>query len=258
MLRFYQFGDGIFTTILKFEGKFIALKPHFTRISNGCRLLNLTNPFQDISEFSAFLESSSDQQSEIIKLIISSGETERLYQRKTGKVDVFIEKRNLSSNLQNLRNSGISLSISDLDYQPPFSDLSFLKLANYQPWSVIRNHNPFGYDTVCRNSDEILEATSGSVLLQTGNKFFTNLNHSNVLHSVTIDCFLEFAALKNLPLEKRKITVFDVEDSDSVFYANAAHGIIPVSEIKFGKQKFDYKLNSSVAEEFWKFYTACD
>ena len=53
-------------------------------------------------------------------------------------------------------------------------------------------------------------------------------------------------------------TIFDIEDADSVFYANSTHGIIPVKEIKFGKQKFDYKLNSSVAEEFWKFYTSCD
>ncbi len=258
MLRFYQFGDGIFTTILKFEGKFIALKPHFTRISNGSRLLNLTNPFQDISEFSAFLDSTSDQQSEIIKLIVSSGETERLYQRKTGKSDVFVEKRNISPNLKNLRGSGISLSISDLDYQPPFSDVSFIKLANYQPWSVIRNHNPFGYDTIFRHSDEVLEATCGSVLLQSGNKYVTNLGHSNVLHSVTVVCFLEFTAQNNIPLEKRKITIFDIEDADSVFYVNSTHGIIPVKEIKFGKQKFDYKLNSSLAEEFWKFYTACD
>jgi len=258
MLRFYQFGDGIFTTILKFEGKFIALNPHFSRISNGCRLLNLTNPFQDFADFTAFLKSRSDEKTEIIKLIVSSGETERLYQRKPGKAELFVEKRNISSNLENLRATGLSLSISELDYHPPFSDVSFLKLANYQPWSIIRNHNPSGYDTIFRQSDEILEATCGSVLLQTGNTIFTNLSHSNVLHSVTLNCFLEFAEKKNMVLEKRKITVFDIEDADSIFYANSTHGIIPVKDIKFGKQKFDYKLNSTLADEFWKFYTTCD
>lgn len=256
--RFYQYGDGIFTTLLKFNGRFLTFAAHYQRLVLGCHFLGIKNPFYSKDEFYHFLQREVTESTVIIKVIISAINTDRLYHRKNSDSSVLIETRPFEFPISDLQTNGISLSVSDIDYHPPYNEVSFLKLPHYQPWSVIRNHNSAGFDTIVRSEDEILEATCGSLFLLNGNKVTINFGFSKVLHSITLLKFIDALSEFGLILDRRKITVFNLLDSESLFYCNSVYGLLPVREVTFGNQKSSFSLNSAVCRTFWDFYTTRD
>lgn len=256
--RFYQFGDGIFTTLLRFNGRFPAYSAHYQRLVLGCHFLGIKSPFSSKEEFHDLLSREIKESTVIVKVIISATNHERLYHRKNSDSSVLIETRPFDFPVSELQTNGISLSISEIDYHPPFNEVSFLKLPHYQPWSVIRNHNPAGFDTIIRSEDEILEATCGSVFLLNGNKVTINMGFSKVLHSITLLKFSDVLSELGLVLDRRKITVFNLLDSESLFYCNSVYGLLPVRDVTFGNQKSSFSLNSAVCRTFWDVYTTRD
>lgn len=252
--RFGQFGDGVFTTLLCFEKKFLSVDLHYNRLSLGCQFLGLDFPFSSQQHFKSYLTEHIMETTTVVKMIISAKETDHLYLRKSKESFLVLQKRELTQNLFDMQTHGIHLSVSSLNYVPPLDDVSFLKFSSYQPWSIIRNQSPYGLDTIAVHGREILEATCGSLLIQKNDEIISNLTKSNILHSVTVSTFFEHCKQNKCIVRHQPITLSDLYESDSVYYANAANGLLPVHKISFSDKENKYLVNSKLCRDFWKFY----
>lgn len=257
MNRFYQNGDGFFTTLLRWNEQFCGLTLHFDRLKRQSEIFGLDLPFSSADELKTWLYEHDIPGSVAVRIIVTATETDRLYKRKNSKSEPLIELRNLNPELELLREDGILLALSSLDFQTPFPGLSSLKWSHFQPWALIRNHDPAGYDTIIRNKGTLLETTTASLVARKADgTWVLNSQTGDVLDSVIIRIFRKFCSETGQSLIDSTFSVEDLTAYRNWFYANSTHGLIPVHLVEGKSQKWHITCDSEPAKTFWNYYTS--
>lgn len=257
MNRFYQNGDGFFTTLLRWNEQFCGLNLHFERLLRQSEIFGLDLPFKSEDDLKTWLYEHDIPDSVAVRVIVSASETDRLYKRKSSKSEASIELRNLNPELDLLREDGISLALSSLDFQTPFPGLTALKWSHFQPWALIRNHDPEGYDTIIRNKDEILEATTASLVGRMADgTWVLNSQTGEVLDSVIIRVLRKYCSETGQPIMNAPFSVQNLATFRNWFYANSTHGLIPVHLVTGDGKNWHISCDSEPAKAFWSYYVS--
>lgn len=212
-------------------------------------------PFSSADEMKTWLYEHDIPESVAVRIIVSATETDRLYKRKNSRSEASIELRNLNPELDLLREDGISLSLSRLDFQTPFPGLSALKWSHFQPWALIRNHDPEGYDTIVRNKDEILESTTASLIgRKADGTWVLNTQTGDVLDSVIIRVFRDYCQIHQQAIINAPFSVQDLSTFRNWYYANSTHGLIPVHLVTGEGKNWHITCENEPAIDFWSYY----
>lgn len=253
--RIHTWGDGFFTTLLRWDGKWIGVDFHFKRLKQSADIFKLDFPFHNKEEFIFFLNQSEIPPTTISRVTFSAIETNKSYLRKNPDIKISLEHRDFPTDLEVNRINGVSLSLSQLNYQAPLHQSQVIKWNSYQPWAIIRNTNPDGYDTIIQNHGKLLETTTGSLMvkLKDGN-LISPSGLDGSLQSTTLKSFIKFAKKHSLPFNQEPILWEELFLFDSVYFLNAVVGMIPVREITEKNKVTNFSLDSELCSQFWKFY----
>ncbi|MCK6600296.1 MAG: aminotransferase class IV [Bacteroidetes bacterium] len=255
MNRFYLNGDGFFTTLLRWHEQFCALPGHFSRLKAQSEIFGLDLPFSSSEGLKSWLYEREIPDTAAVRILVSAAETDRLYLRKGTESEVTVELRPVNPDLEVLRNRGISLSVSRLNYQIPLPEFPELKWSHYQPWAIIRNHDPAGYDTVIRNENRLLETTTAALIgVDRDGSLVLNSHTGEVLESVILTLVSEFSEKNGKKIRFSHLLMSDLDSFSGYFYANSTHGLIPVTKINSAGKDWNFRIDPDFAENFWDFY----
>jgi len=255
MNRFYLNGDGFFTTLLRWNEQFCAVPGHFLRLKAQSEIFGLDLPFSSPDGLKSWLYEREIPDTAAVRILVSAAETDRLYLRKGTESEVTVELRPVNPDLDQLRKRGISLSVSRLNYQLPLPGFPELKWSHCQPWAIIRNQDPGGYDTVIRNENRLLETTTAALIGVDGDGTLVLNSHTGeVLESVILSLVSDFAGNQKKNIRYSHLLMSDLDSFSGFFYANSTHGLIPVAGVKSAGRDWNFRIDRELAEKFWDFY----
>lgn len=232
--RGFQYGDGLFETIAIRDGEPRLWNYHLDRAERGCKRLNLVMPRRgDLRQWldHALRESGEDTSNCTLKMILSSGTSERGYWRKT------------PSEVVTMFGVFAARAIPTAHYRDGVDTiLCRTRLALYSATAGCKTLNRLE-QVLARSeleSDDTFEGitldASGRVICGTMSNVFIVRDDSIMTPSLE-RCGVEGVMRRRLidllsnespPIEVRDISEDEFFDSDEVFLCNSQFGVLPV------------------------------
>ena len=179
--RAFNFGDGVFETVLVKDGTPLYIDEHIKRFYRGCDVLKITKPNQNIIR-DALEKTIGRTKQCIIKILYSRGLSDHgyRYNRQIQPQLYFIKKNNLKINSKHL----ISLGFSDY------------KLSNNAYLAKIKHLNRLeqilGFNNISRRNYDnyiLLDAHERIIECISSNIFFYKLRKINII-SFHLNCLM--------------------------------------------------------------------
>ena len=227
----YQFGYGLFETILCKEGIPIFLENHYKRLSHSARNIGITIPI-DLDE--------------IKKWTVDVLKANKLTQ---ARVKIIISKR-----IEDKFN--IAIIASHPDKLPASYSLLGKKLMRDQNSVSFRNkttsradsflaykeaiENGFNDVLYVNEKNELLECSRANVFLVLEDKIVTPSLECGILSGVTRQKTIDIGKKELILIEEKNIHCLFLNKAHGVFTTNAITGIMPVSRIKLEDKEHNF------------------
>lgn len=231
------YGDGIFEGIRAYHGRVFKLEEHIDRLFGGARAIMLQPPVtkQEMQEVVLETLRVNNLKDAYVRLVITRGKgdlgldpakcpkpsliciaagiqlyPEELYQKGLEVVTVPTRRNNPET---------VNPQMKSLNYLNNIMAKLEAKLAGVQEALMINNE---GY---------VAEATGDNVFIVLKGKLVTPPTFLGILEGVTRNSVMELARKRNIPVEERVFTRYDVFTADEVFLTGTAAEIIPVTKV---------------------------
>ncbi len=236
--RGFQYGDGLFETILIENGAPVFLQRHINRLIEGCRRLAIKAPDQQLLCDELIAESASVKNA-ILKLIVTRGIGGRGY-RISDKATTtrVISLHELPQFPFDLFETGVRTRICDtrLGINPALAGIKHLnrleQILARAEWDDCNIHEGLLLDS----SNNIVEGTMSNLFCVKQGRLYTPVvdqcGVEGVMRSVVIDA----ARQHDIQVECLRMTQQDVEVSDELFLTNSIIEIWPITQL--GNQYF--------------------
>ena len=251
--RGFNYGDGVFETILVKNNEALYLKDHIARLHNGCEKIFIRKP--PIKLINDNIKNAVGRTKNcIIKILLSRGSTDFGYQfPKNLKPNLYFFKIPLKLNL-NLKNKTIRLRFSK--FRPDIDkNFSKIKHCNRLPQSIIANElnqDKNINDLVVIKDKFIIETLSANLFfVKESNKSYTfetpiisNFGIDGVLKEKIINYLLN----AKFKVNKKNIKISDIKKYSSCFKVNSIKGVVFIDSIeknKFKKSEMLYNILKS-------------
>ena len=241
--RAFNYGDGLFETILVNNCEPLFLSEHLTRLQIGCRKLKIIFPTKRLIEQS-IKKSIGKTKKCIIKIIYSRGLSEHGYNYdKNIKPRLYIIKKKMSQNQAQLF---VSLGYSQYSLCKN-SYLSKIKHLN-------RLEQVLGLTFIGKNKydNHILLDTDNNIIECISSNIFLYLTHKNQYNFVTPDLsnagvdgimkkvIIKFMKKKKIKVSERVLRQKDIYKYTGAFICNSVTGIQFVKKIE--NHSFDHSI----------------
>ena len=240
--RAFNYGDGLFETILVKNNKIIYLKEHVKRLHEGCDIIFINKPALSLIKKNSEI-SIGNTKNCILKIILSRGACDFGYQYPKGlipnlyfiKTNIFPDKANGTervdiaySNYKPLGDNNLSKikHLNRLDQCLVASELQNIK-NNYDDLAVTQDNNII--ETLSSNLFFVKEIKKQYI-------FDTPLISNFGIKGIMREKILESLKRKGFKINIKNIEASDIKKYTSCFKVNSIKGIIFID--RMGKNKF--------------------
>ncbi len=239
--RAFNYGDGLFETILVDHGKPLFLTEHLTRLRIGCKKLKIVIPSKRIIEQS-IKKSIGKTKKCIIKIIYSRGLSEHGYNYDKQIVPrLYVIKKKLSQTQTSLF---VSLGFSEYNLcnNSYLSKIKHLNRLEQIIGLTFVGKNKFDNHILVDKDHNIIECISSNIFLysksQNQYNFVTpNLSNSGV-DGIMKNVIINFMRRKKIKISERVLKQKDVNKYEGAFICNSITGVQFVKKI--GSHYFDH------------------
>ncbi len=232
--RGLQYGDGVFETIAVSQGKPEFLSRHLQRLQAGCQKLGFDPPKQQ-SITDEINQLCSRQQSVVIKIQISSGNSARGYSRATEQSpNRILTRLAFPQRSQQLYDSGIKLRLCQhrLSINPALAGIKHLnrldQVLGRNEWRCNDIHEGVMLDT----DGYVVEGTMSNLFLVSGGRLLTALLDRVGVAGIIRSVVLEQAQHAGVPVAVQRISLKDLINADEIFMTNSVIGVWPVRQFE--------------------------
>lgn len=242
--RAYQFGDGLFETLLIKDRKPQFLDHHFERLGTGCEILDLQLPWKStqelLSSISSFLKRINESESNF-KLIVWRKPSELGgYNSDSSACNFLFLHRPIPKVEKIIRNADFARSITF-----HYSELSPLKTLNSLPYIIASNEKrqrELDEIIVLNNEGYICECSSSNIFWVKNGIYYTPPIKSGCLDGVRRRVVIERIKSEGKNLEEVMAKPEDLLKAETVFTTNS----LAIRFIKkIGDVNFDIRMASS-------------
>lgn len=233
----YQFGYGLFETILCKDGIPLFIESHYRRLSHSAKDIGMLFPI-DLSDMKNWIKEALEANkltSARIKIIVSK--------RLEEKFNVLI----IVSHKEPLPSS-YALLCKKLSRDP--NSVSFRNKTTSRADSFVAYkeaiENGFNDTLFFNEKNELIECTRANVFLVIEEKIITPLLGSGILSGVTRSNLMEMAKKDNVQIEEKNIHSLFLNKAQGVFITNAIIGIMPVSKVKIEEKEYSFSTNKLI------------
>ena len=240
--RAFNYGDGLFETILVKNNKIIYLKEHVRRLHKGCDIIRINKPTLSLIKRNAEI-AIGNRKNCILKIILSRGSCDFGYQYPKDLIpNLYFIRTSISSDKGNMTER---VDVAYANYKPlGNNNLSKIKHLNRLDQCLIANelqNIKNGYnDLVITQNKNIIETLSSNLFFAKEIKkqyvFDTPLISDFGIKGVMREKIIQSLEKKGYKINIKNIEVSDVKKYASCFKVNSVKGIIFIDRI--GKNKF--------------------
>jgi len=236
--RGFQFGDGLFETMVIHNGIVKDLDLHLSRMSSGAKRLGISFPVNWEEEIISICKSVTHS---VLKLILTRGNSDLgLKLNLNNSPNRIIKISSFPAIIDKFQNDGIKMQICKIKMScnPSFTGL---KLLNWLEPAMANLDLSDGYQEglMLDMKGNIVEGTTSNFFAIKNNTLFTpDLTHCG-LSGITRDKILAIAKQMSMQVNVTNITVADLANFDECFISNSVINIYPVLRIENTKFKID-------------------
>jgi len=240
--RAFNYGDGLFETILVKNNKIIYLKEHVKRLHKGCDIIFINKPTFSLIKKNAEI-AIGNRKNCILKIILSRGSCDFGYQYPKDLIpNLYFIRTSISSDKGNMTEM---VDVAYANYKPlGNNNLSKIKHLNRLDQCLIANelqNIKNGYnDLVITQNKNIIETLSSNLFFAKEIKkqyfFDTPLISDFGIKGVMREKIIQSLRKKGYKVNIKNIGVSNVQKYTSCFKVNSVKGIIFID--RMGKNKF--------------------
>lgn len=227
----YQFGYGLFETIVCNRGIPLFIESHYRRLTQSAREIGMTFPIdlEDIKKWISDVLKANKFSSARIKIIVSKKMEE--------KFNVLI----MASHLEPPPTS-YALLCKRLIRDP--NSVSFRNKTTSRADSFVAykeaTENGFNDALYLNEKNELVECTRANIFLVLEEKIITPALEAGILSGVTRSKIIEIAKKGNIHIEEKNVHSLYLNKAQGVFATNAIIGLMPVSRIKVNDKEYNF------------------
>ena len=247
--RGFNYGDGLFETILVKDSKVLYLKQHVTRLHKGCEILSLNKPSPKIIN-DAIKKVLGNRKDCIIKIILTRGHSLFGYNiQKNIKHNLYFIRKEKSMPIKS--NKLIKLKISDyITFEN--SDLAKIKHLNRIDQCLVamelKNKKNIN-DLVVLNGKNIIETLSSNIFfvkkIKSNHIFHTPIINKFGVKGILRDEVISHLKKNNFKIQERNIKLSNLKEYNLAFKVNSIQGLLFIDEIennKFSRDQIIYNI----------------
>lgn len=227
--RALHYGDGLFETLLKYEGELPYWPEHYQRLSSGCERLSISAPPMEWLH-QRINESSQDLEHSIIKIIVSRGRGGRGISLPEGSSgSAFVLSYPWQASSHEVRTL---LCKKRLPINPDLAGLKHLNRLDYVLAALeVREAGKVEEGLLCDREGYLVEGLVSNVFFVKNNRVFTP-----TLELAGVDGIMRHKAIRelqqsSLEVETGRFTPRQLLDADECFLSNSVRGIRPIVAI---------------------------
>ncbi|HHJ20408.1 MAG TPA: aminodeoxychorismate lyase [Gammaproteobacteria bacterium] len=231
--RGFQYGDGLFETILVRDARLHYWQAHMQRLNEGCQRLKIRFPGEQLLYQEASMMTL-HQPEGVLKVIVTRGEGGRgYYPAKNGSATRVLSMHALPDYSRTWSQQGISARICDqrLSSHPVLAGLKHLNRLE-QVLARMEWDQQFQEGIMCDSRGNVVEGTMSNLFMLEGNHLVTpglvNCGVAGIMRGQVI----KQASKVGLTLVEREITIEALLASDGCFLTNSVIGLWPVRELQ--------------------------
>jgi branched-chain amino acid aminotransferase len=231
--RGFQYGDGLFETIRADNGKVWCLADHLQRLTASAAELRI--PFSKQHEWEAIIQrlirrNNLEEKAARVKIVLTRGEAPGLGLPQAARPTVLVTADEYHAPTQEQYRNGWNLHVFRQGYAPP---LARHKSLNYLYFMAARQAaTDAGCDEALILSPDgtVAETAAGSLLIEMDGQWLIP-EGACLLPGTAQGRVRAIMSESGLIVQKRVITLDDLERVQSALVTNSLMGIIPVREI---------------------------
>ena len=228
--RGFNYGDGIFETLLVHAGRPRRWQGHMDRLGIGCERLGLQMPPQsillrEVQTVSAGLVDA------VVKIVITRGGQARAYMPPEGENCVrIVSAHRFPDGIAELARKGVRARICDLRLaiQPALGGMKHLNRLEQVLASAELRESGAAEGILLDREEHVVCADSANIFLVMENRLLTPRLDLCGVRGVVRGHILAGLGAR---CEQRRVTLDMVQEADEVFICNTVKGIVPVTAI---------------------------
>ena len=229
----FNFGLGLFETILLYKGEAVFLDEHLARINQSIIDLDLNIDKLEKDEVYRYLEANkSELEHEVLKIVLT--EKNRLFIKRAYTYTDEDYKRAFSLNISKVQRNESSI-------------FTFHKTLNYADNIFEKKKSKkLGYDEpIFLNSRSLVtEGATSNIFVIVNNEIYTPKLSSGLLNGI-----IRQYIISNYPVIETDIDLEFLNKADEIFLTNSLFGIMPVSSLENKKLK-SQKISREILSEY--------
>ena len=232
------YGDGVFEGIRVYEGKVFEFDAHLRRLEDSARTIRLTVPMsaQEIEKATYETMAANGLTGDgYIRLVVTRGVGYLgLSPKRTGNPSVFIITDQIELYPHELYENGLVVITSTLIRMHPNSLSPRIKSLNYLnnilakieavdaglPEAIMFNHQGF-----------VSECTGDNLFIVRDGNMQTPPTAAGILEGITRNVVRNLARRRNIPIEEKNLSRYDLYIPDECFLTGTAAEVVPVTKI---------------------------
>lgn len=238
--RAFNYGDGVFTTMLVKRGNVQLLSLHVRRVVNDAARLGISLSSELLYEAITSKANTLSEDRTVLKVHVSAGEGGRGYSRcPEASPLVRFSSSSYPSHYDELKMLGMSLICANiaLALQPA---LAGIKHLNRLEQILVKNEisaaqlilkQDIHDAVVCDTQGNIVESSVGNLYWRKGQKWYTPKLDQSGVNGVVRQVLLEYFALSGIDVEEVTLPLNSLSDASAVIVTNALMGVMPVSQV---------------------------
>jgi 4-amino-4-deoxychorismate lyase len=240
--RAFNYGDGLFETILVKNNKIIYLKEHVKRLHKGCDIICISKPNFSLIKKNAKI-AIGNRKSCVLKIILSRGSCDFGYQYPKDLIpNLYFIRTKISSDKDNMAER---VNVAYANYKPlGNNNLSKIKHLNRLDQCLVANElqnikNKYNDLAITQNKNIIETLSSNLFFIKEIKKeyvFDTPLISDFGIKGVMREKIIKSLRTKGLKVNIKNIEASGIKKYTSCFKVNSVKGIVFIDRI--GKNKF--------------------
>lgn len=240
--RGFQYGDGLFETIMVEKGRTIFLTEHFDRLDKGCSILGFPSIDRECfkNEIASLISSS---EFGVLKIILTRGESERgfLSPPNINVTRVLSFSESLETKVHSLKKMNITLCETRLSQQPLLAGLKHLNQLERVLARSEWRQSDITEGLMLDGDNHVIEGTMSNIfIVKAGVINTSNLTQSGV-KGIIRDVIIEQAQSLDIECKITTITLDDVLSADEVFMTNSIMLLQTVAKFMYKKRVVEFE-----------------
>ncbi|TKB04254.1 aminodeoxychorismate lyase [Alteromonas portus] len=258
--RAFNYGDGVFTTLLVNEHQVELLPYHISRLEHDAAAIKLNIDTHTLEaaiaeQVKAIKNASVDNASPkyVLKIHVSGGQAGRGYARsEDSEALIRFSQHPYPSHYDNLANKGVSVICAQtrLAIQPL---LAGVKHMNRLEQVLVKHEvDEAGVNDaiVCDTQDNVIEASAGNVFFYLNEQWYTPSLKGSGVNGVVRQYLIDSLLNDNCALHVGEYDLSYLQNASAIVITNALMGVMPVQQIRmpdFSYVNFDVESDAIVA-----------